>query len=547
MSVAARLPFQVSAFVGKAVREFLYSNLYNQRDEISQEWPFLVGILMALNIHFHFDRSTRTKRCKRKLKPRRQNAKNAPLSLEISSNSGVRMSITRGDVGDDSDQRHVESQAQGKAEPFESAISPRYDPGRNQDAFNSFPIAFKGCVPGATDYFLKIYAPTSLVRPDIAAENQDVVPAVIHDYFQYALQHALLFEAIIVVSEAVKTMGVGKPTPAVMYHHGKVLKQLRQTLLSTTDFAADHVLFTITAMLAIDYLFNDMIAFETHLKGMRSLVATRGGLDALGWPLMLKPGILTLEGLWAYKSSQKGEESERASGSPPDADSEEVLEYPRHPFPSYLTAMLAKLPPGLSDLALNRRLSFAMMQLLKGVADWKEEMDNQLHDQPDVSRVFSSFDTRLVERCKRLLVYAELNDVEKVVCSATMAYAMTLGKRQRNDALFGWYKRQLSIEAEQLLKYDFHRADEIACLQWAAVLIATPIDEPPLKASSPRIRFLDSVLSKNDRARDWKLLRKVGSQMFWDEDSEVKWFLCWEAAMRRRVDGIVKEEALYDA
>lgn len=151
--------------------------------------------------------------------------------------------------------------------------------------------------------------------------------------------------------------------------------------------------------------------------------------------------------------------------------------------------MLAKLPSSLSDLALQRRLSFAVTQLLKGVADWKEETFHQLHNPSDVPCVSSSSDTHQVERCKRLLVHAELNDIEKAMCLATMTYA----------ALFGWYKIQLAIEAEQLLQIDFHRPDEIACLQWAALVIATPIDEWPLEGSNPRIRFLDHVLGQHDR------------------------------------------------
>jgi hypothetical protein len=232
-------------------------------------------------------------------------------------------------------------------------------------------------------------------------------------------------------------------------------------------------------------------------------------------------------------------EIEVASKSSPDFVPEDILEYPQHPFPSYLSAMLAKLPPGLSDLALQRLLSFAVMQLLKGVADWKDEID-ELRYKSDFPCVFGSFDTRLVERCKQLLVHSKLNDIEKIVCSATMAYAMTIGKQQRNEALFGWYKTQLAIEPEQLVQCDLHWPDEIACLQWAAIIIAMPIAEPPLEISNARMKLVDAVLCKYGRARDWELVRRDGLRLFWDEDSELKWFICWEVVMWRRVDGIVK-------
>lgn len=203
---------------------------------------------------------------------------------------------------------------------------------------------------------------------------------------------------------------------------------------------------------------------------------------------------------------------------------------------------LAKLPKGLGDLALQRRLSFAVVQLLEGIADWDVEIDDQLQDQSDVPQSFRAYDARLVERCKRLLVHAELMNTEKVLCSATMAYATTLGKEQRNEVLFGWYKIHLAIGAEQVLEAHFHRPDEIACLQWVALVIATPIDEPPLEVSNPRIILSDTIIRKHDRAREWKLLPRDGLRLFWDEDSEPKSLLCLEVAMRRRVDGIVKKD-----
>lgn len=137
----------------------------------------------------------------------------------------------------------------------------------------------------------------------------------------------MLFEAIIVVSEAVKTVEVGKPSQQVMCRYGQVLKQLREKLLTGSDIAADYVLLAITAILAMIYLLNDMAAFEMHLKGIRSLVAMRGGLDALSWPLGMVPRIQTLEGLWAYKASQRVGEIDSTAESPRDAALGEVLEY----------------------------------------------------------------------------------------------------------------------------------------------------------------------------------------------------------------------------
>jgi hypothetical protein len=88
------------------------------------------------------------------------------------------------------------------------------------------------------NYFLKFYAPISLICHDISALNQDLVPGVICNYFQYALEHAFLFKAIIVVSEAIKTVGTGRSSRQVMYHDSQALKHLRRALLSSKDVGA---------------------------------------------------------------------------------------------------------------------------------------------------------------------------------------------------------------------------------------------------------------------------------------------------------------------
>ena len=39
----------------------------------------------------------------------------------------------------------------------------------------------------------------------------------------------------------------------------------------------------------LQYLLGNLASFEAHLKGLRKIVRMRGGIDALGWPTLLKP------------------------------------------------------------------------------------------------------------------------------------------------------------------------------------------------------------------------------------------------------------------
>jgi hypothetical protein len=39
-------------------------------------------------------------------------------------------------------------------------------------------------------------------------------------------------------------------------------------------------------------MMNDTTAFEMHLRGLRQIVALRGGVEHLGWPTILKPHLV---------------------------------------------------------------------------------------------------------------------------------------------------------------------------------------------------------------------------------------------------------------
>lgn len=132
------------------------------------------SLFMALNIHLRFDASGHSKARKRKPTHFQQSKEAVSISLELSTSSGVHLSFTHGGS------REIDTEAQrqfhSKVNAISRAVSPSYDPGWNQDTFNFLLTLFSGYLPGAMDYFLLFYAPTSLVPPDITAENQDLVP-----------------------------------------------------------------------------------------------------------------------------------------------------------------------------------------------------------------------------------------------------------------------------------------------------------------------------------------------------------------------------------
>ena len=124
-----------------------------------------------------------------------------------------------------------------------------------------------------------------------------------------------MFEALIALSQANLTIQNWRrdgPDREALYHYSRSVHRLRELLYQQHGYAQDSVLFAIVALMGVDvssnlfrceikplpaltvsqYLLNDLTAFEVHLGGLRRIVSLRGGLDQLGWPLILKPYLI---------------------------------------------------------------------------------------------------------------------------------------------------------------------------------------------------------------------------------------------------------------
>lgn len=280
-----------------------------------------------------------------------------------------------------------------------------------------------------------------------------------------------MFEAIVALSRANLTVSAWsdhRPDSQTLYHYGSAVARLRELIASQDTHAAteDSVLFAIVALMGIDFLKNDMLAFQAHLAGLRHLVKLRGGLDALGWPTLLEPSIKGLETFWTYICSTP-------HLLPPNM----ITTVPSQPFLARnppatkgpclppLTEQIASLPKGFRRLAESGRLSPIVISLLFQA----NRFDIHLHHHPGhkhltrygspIRASHAAFTSRrgtpthnasnlsLTELTAAVLVEKSLTRLERLVCLSLLTVLMGCTRTEKLAKLVAAQMRLCVVEA----------------------------------------------------------------------------------------------------
>lgn len=102
---------------------------------------------------------------------------------------------------------------------------------------------------------LQIYGPSHIIRPEILSPEEGAI--VLQQYFRYALQDSLMFEAVIALAQANLTIHrwVDGPDKDALLHYNRSLQRLRKTLSQKDGHTQDSILFAIIALMGVDVSF----------------------------------------------------------------------------------------------------------------------------------------------------------------------------------------------------------------------------------------------------------------------------------------------------
>ncbi|KIV96031.1 hypothetical protein PV10_03613 [Exophiala mesophila] len=322
--------------------------------------------------------------------------------------------------------------------------------GFRSDPFSTYPIQPRAHLSKTVDFFLRYYGPAHLICPEnLSAEAGTLV---IRQIFQYAMDDALLFEAMMAVSQAGMTArcwSVDGPDKDALLHYNRTVSRLRSLLDQNMAYSQDAVLFAIVALMGVDYLLNDMVAYGTHIEGMRRIIALRGGLDKLGWPTILKPLVISVESFWTYicTNPPQPEASSPDVQPPPSATADYVdiaCPYVRKSSAD-LFEMIQGLPLGFRRLALNYRRSVPVMALIYGVVSNNDEIHA-----PDYESSPSEVNAANHQEwlyCLRLLSDINITPVERTCCIGLM---LTIVDRSHSAGHSPHYRQQIRHHAKEL-------------------------------------------------------------------------------------------------
>ncbi|KIW69955.1 hypothetical protein PV04_02267 [Phialophora macrospora] len=373
--------------------------------------------------------------------------------------------------------------------------------GYRSDPFSAYPIEFRDCIPAAVDYFLHYYGPAHLIRPEVLSAEAGAI--ALRQYFQYALQNSLMFEALVALAQANLTAHRWSdgPDKDALFHYSRSLQRLREVLSQQHGYAPDAILFTIIALMGVDFMMNDIVAFEMHLGGLRQIVALRGGVDQLGWPTILKPYLIGMESFWAYMAKNNTKELLHSIPSPSYLD----LQHPYHRYPvAGLDELISPLPAGFRALALHYRLSVPVMTLVNRVVTSSRYI-NQVEGRfgavsPGPPNAANMQET---EYAVRLLACTDLTLVERSVCIGMLTSILDRTRTERFSPL---YIQHMRYHAEELClwqdMFEDRDRDLAEFYLWVAIDIAGTMMPPKIPflprdyKEDARFRLLMVVMQK---------------------------------------------------
>ncbi|KAL3440098.1 hypothetical protein BJX65DRAFT_315134 [Aspergillus insuetus] len=169
-----------------------------------------------------------------------------------------------------------------------------------------------------------------------------------------------------------------RPSQIIYEHRGRAMAALR-THLARGGEMNDAVLITVCFLALLERRFDEIEAHHTHKRILGTLVAARGGLDALS--PYIKSVLMQYEFPWAM---------ETGSSVLPRTQRRQPL-YPSVHSPELLIKQIRRLPDGFAILALQGKLSTHLLSILERFIQFESGELGLDGNGPESSYMFDDF------------------------------------------------------------------------------------------------------------------------------------------------------------
>lgn len=152
------------------------------------------------------------------------------------------------------------------------------------------------------------------------------------------------------------------PSVTVLKYKAKALQSLKRELMATKNGQLDdYLVMSIFVLASLDLMAGDSIAHNAHKQILRTAFAAAGGLHNYG--SFVRNTTMRLNSFW------RSTPDEPTSPAVPLLAPSRAPQLPSHPYPPELCNLIATLPPGFSELAVQRKLPLDILEVLGRIAD----------------------------------------------------------------------------------------------------------------------------------------------------------------------------------
>ncbi|KAJ9608153.1 hypothetical protein H2200_007141 [Cladophialophora chaetospira] len=416
--------------------------------------------------------------------------------------------------------------------------------GIRRDPFASFPITQTEQIDRATDFCefppprdvllkaMKLVLQMLMCVLRTVTQNYSAMNAslytdeagnwLMNTLFPMALQSDMLFEALLLsmaryFSPTSKDALVPGGTHFV-YLRSSVLGKLHRTLsLEEEVSTSDTTIHTVICLIAADFFagYDDHAA--THLKGLQTLVSLRGGLEHGNFDRYTKFNLAGTHALCQFAE-------QRLRGSKvPAVVVEPEFTYPSHPFSPELCTEIAILPLGLSDVALDGKISEQIIALLCRIS--KMAQDSPLTKNATTEQIYNA--------SVDLLTYVTRTNIlplERSICIFTfILFIRETPNRNDSQRFFGQFlttfRQTMTTVSETFLSLDGVNADLAI---WGVAMFA--IENSPEKIGldeEGRSDLFAQLVQMYPQAANWKFTWKSLKRFYfldtWMEEYRTWW------------------------
>lgn len=268
----------------------------------------------------------------------------------------------------------------------------------------------------------------------------------------------------------------------------------------------------------------------------------RGGIDTLGWegslkqtietyalaPSKHKDLILTRISITSFVQYQTSVEVPSPSPNPaPIQEKVPLLEYPSHPFSPDLSASIARLPVGFSNIALKRTLSLQTIELLVDT----HEQDLAYRNRPVDANPTLSDRRRLytADKALQLLKAEDMPSLERMIIGGLMAYTVQAHHSANPDRTTTAYDEPLRNFIAEIAQYVFVNYEHPALL-WVVLCFAA-IQSHILTEGSTRVDFFHHTILRFKQTRRWSSVEKAVKEYCWTDERLMEWKWAWQDAV----------------